>query len=57
MASKELEKKFQGTAAYRNLKDMLNKKNALIKDLRKKIAKYVYFMLNCITFALLIFKT
>lgn len=40
MAEKELEKKFQQTAAYRNMKDILTKKNDQIKDLRKRLAKY-----------------
>ncbi|XP_014815996.1 PREDICTED: leucine zipper transcription factor-like protein 1 isoform X2 [Calidris pugnax] len=39
-AEKELEKKFQQTAAYRNMKEILTKKNELIKDLRKKLSKY-----------------
>ncbi|XP_045713456.1 leucine zipper transcription factor-like protein 1 [Phyllostomus hastatus] len=40
MAEKELEKKFQQTAAYRNMKEILTKKNDQIKDLRKRLAKY-----------------
>ncbi|XP_068073131.1 leucine zipper transcription factor-like protein 1 isoform X2 [Danio rerio] len=36
----ELEKKFQQTAAYRNLKEILNKKNEQIKDLRKRLLRY-----------------
>ncbi|XP_061320561.1 leucine zipper transcription factor-like protein 1 [Pezoporus flaviventris] len=39
-AEKELEKKFQQTAAYRNMKEILTKKNEQIKDLRKKLSKY-----------------
>ncbi|EPQ14448.1 Leucine zipper transcription factor-like protein 1 [Myotis brandtii] len=39
MAEKELEKKFQQTAAYRNMKEILTKKNDQIKDLRKRLAK------------------
>ncbi|XP_075561759.1 leucine zipper transcription factor-like protein 1 isoform X1 [Pelecanus crispus] len=39
-AEKELEKKFQQTAAYRNMKEILMKKNEQIKDLRKKLSKY-----------------
>lgn len=35
----ELEKKFQQTAAYRNMKEILTKKNDQIKDLRKRLAK------------------
>ncbi|XP_070319496.1 leucine zipper transcription factor-like protein 1 isoform X1 [Odocoileus virginianus] len=38
MAEKELEKKFQQTAAYRNMKEILTKKNDQIKDLRKRLA-------------------
>ncbi|XP_010009057.1 PREDICTED: leucine zipper transcription factor-like protein 1 isoform X1 [Nestor notabilis] len=40
IAEKELEKKFQQTAAYRNMKEILTKKNEQIKDLRKKLSKY-----------------
>ncbi|XP_039267662.2 leucine zipper transcription factor-like protein 1 [Styela clava] len=40
LAEKELDKKFRETAAYRNMKDMLTKKNNQIKDLRKTVAKY-----------------
>ncbi|XP_042332800.1 leucine zipper transcription factor-like protein 1 isoform X1 [Sceloporus undulatus] len=40
MAEKELEKKFQQTAAYRNMKEILSKKNEQIKELRKKLTKY-----------------
>ncbi|XP_074127428.1 leucine zipper transcription factor-like protein 1 [Sminthopsis crassicaudata] len=40
VAEKELEKKFQQTAAYRSLKEILTKKNEQIKDLRKRLAKY-----------------
>uniref|UniRef100_A0A5S6LTL1 Leucine zipper transcription factor-like protein 1 n=1 Tax=Xenopus tropicalis TaxID=8364 RepID=A0A5S6LTL1_XENTR len=39
-AEKELEKKFQQTAVYRNMKDILTKKNDQIKDLRKRLQKY-----------------
>ncbi|XP_010622694.1 leucine zipper transcription factor-like protein 1 isoform X3 [Fukomys damarensis] len=38
LAEKELEKKFQQTAAYRNLKEMLTKKNDQIKELRRRLA-------------------
>ncbi|KAH0510317.1 Leucine zipper transcription factor-like protein 1 [Microtus ochrogaster] len=38
MAEKELEKKFQQTAAYRNMKEILTKKNDQIRDLRKRLA-------------------
>lgn len=40
LAEKELERKFRETAAYRNMKDMLSKKNEQLKDFRKRIAKY-----------------
>lgn len=40
MTEKELEKKFQQTAAYRNMKEILTKKNDQIKELRKRLAKY-----------------
>ncbi|KTF73759.1 hypothetical protein cypCar_00047858, partial [Cyprinus carpio] len=36
----ELEKKFQQTAAYRNMKEILTKKNEQIKDLRKRLQRY-----------------
>ncbi|NXF14426.1 LZTL1 protein, partial [Rhodinocichla rosea] len=38
-AEKELEKKFQQTAAYRNMKEILTKKNEQIKDLRRRLSK------------------
>uniref|UniRef100_A0A8B9DT51 Leucine zipper transcription factor-like protein 1 n=1 Tax=Anser cygnoides TaxID=8845 RepID=A0A8B9DT51_ANSCY len=37
-AEKELEKKFQQTAAYRNMKEILTKKNEQIKDLRRRLS-------------------
>ncbi|XP_028659873.1 leucine zipper transcription factor-like protein 1 isoform X2 [Erpetoichthys calabaricus] len=40
IAEKELEKKFQQTAAYRNMKEMLTKKNEQIKEIRKRLLKY-----------------
>ncbi|KAM4700617.1 leucine zipper transcription factor-like protein 1 [Discoglossus pictus] len=40
MTEKELDKKFQQTGAYRNMKDILSKKNEQIKDLRKRLSKY-----------------
>ncbi|XP_074842195.1 leucine zipper transcription factor-like protein 1 [Carettochelys insculpta] len=40
IAEKELEKKFQQTAAYRNMKEILTKKNDQIKDLRRRLSKY-----------------
>ncbi|XP_050794039.1 leucine zipper transcription factor-like protein 1 [Gopherus flavomarginatus] len=39
-AEKELEKKFQQTAAYRNMKEILTKKNEQIKDLRRRLLRY-----------------
>jgi leucine zipper transcription factor-like protein 1 len=36
----ELEKKFSQTAAYKNMKQMLNKKNKQMKELRTKLVKY-----------------
>lgn len=35
----ELEKKFQQTAAYRNMKEILTKKNEQIKELRKQLQR------------------
>ncbi|XP_044162392.1 LOW QUALITY PROTEIN: leucine zipper transcription factor-like protein 1 [Bufo gargarizans] len=40
MAEKELDKKFQETGAYRNMKDILTRKNEQIKDLRRRLSKY-----------------
>ncbi|XP_077592205.1 leucine zipper transcription factor-like protein 1 isoform X1 [Stigmatopora nigra] len=40
MAEKELDKKFQQTAAYRNMKEILAKKNEQIKETRKRLQKY-----------------
>ncbi|XP_077365131.1 leucine zipper transcription factor-like protein 1 [Festucalex cinctus] len=40
LAEKELDKKFQQTAAYRNMKEILSKKNEQIKDIRKRLQKY-----------------
>lgn len=40
MAERELDRKFQETAAYRNMKDMLSKKNEQIKELRRKLGPY-----------------
>ena len=36
----ELEKKVSGTAPFRNLKAMLQKKNEQIKDLRRRLSRY-----------------
>lgn len=35
----ELEKKFQQTAAYRNMKEILTKKNEQIKEIRKRLQR------------------
>lgn len=40
LAEEELEKKFQQTAAYRNMKEILTKKNEQIKEIRKRLQKY-----------------
>lgn len=40
LAEKELDKKFQETAAYRNMKEILSKKNDQIKDLRRRLQTY-----------------
>ncbi|KAM9712338.1 leucine zipper transcription factor-like protein 1 isoform 2-T2 [Menidia menidia] len=40
LAEKELEKKFQQTAAYRNMKEILTKKNDQLKDIRKRLQRY-----------------
>ncbi|XP_060705962.1 leucine zipper transcription factor-like protein 1 [Hemiscyllium ocellatum] len=40
LTEKELDKKFQETAAYRNMKEMLTKKNEQVKELRKRLSKY-----------------
>ncbi|XP_062615439.1 leucine zipper transcription factor-like protein 1 [Saccostrea cucullata] len=40
MAEKELEKKVSQTNPFKNLKQMLMKKNDQLKDLRKRLAKY-----------------
>ncbi|KAF5892921.1 leucine zipper transcription factor-like protein 1 isoform X1, partial [Clarias magur] len=37
LAEKDLDKKFQQTAAYRNMKEILSKKNDQIKELRKRL--------------------
>uniref|UniRef100_A0A3B3B457 Leucine zipper transcription factor-like protein 1 n=1 Tax=Oryzias melastigma TaxID=30732 RepID=A0A3B3B457_ORYME len=37
LAEKELDKKFQQTAAYRNMKEILTKKNEQIKEIRKRL--------------------
>lgn len=38
----ELEKKFQQTAAYRNMKEILTKKNEQIKEIRKRLQRWVF---------------
>ncbi|XP_056155638.1 leucine zipper transcription factor-like protein 1 isoform X2 [Lampris incognitus] len=40
LTEKELEKKFQQTAAYRNMKEILTKKNEQIKEIRKRLQRY-----------------
>ncbi|XP_067910946.1 leucine zipper transcription factor-like protein 1 isoform X1 [Heterodontus francisci] len=40
LTEKELEKKFQETAAYRNMKEILTKKNEQVKELRKRLLQY-----------------
>ena len=35
----ELEKKFQQTAAFRNMKEILTKKNEQIKEIRKRLQR------------------
>ncbi|XP_076818500.1 leucine zipper transcription factor-like protein 1 isoform X2 [Clavelina lepadiformis] len=40
LTERELDKKFRETGAYKNLRDMLSKKNEQIKDLRKRLGKY-----------------
>lgn len=37
----ELDKKFQQTAAYRNMKEILTKKNEQIKEIRKRLQRWV----------------
>ncbi|KAM9417563.1 leucine zipper transcription factor-like protein 1 isoform 2-T2 [Salvelinus alpinus] len=39
LAEKELDRKFQQTSAYRNMKEILTKKNEQIKDIRKRLSK------------------
>jgi leucine zipper transcription factor-like protein 1 len=40
MTEKELERKFNQTNAYKNMKQMLDKKNEQIKDLRRRLNRY-----------------
>lgn len=40
MAEKELERKFNQTNAYKNMKQMLDKKNEQLKDLRRRLNRY-----------------
>jgi len=42
---KELEKKVSQTAPFQNLKQMLQKKNDQIKDLRRRLSKYTLMIL------------
>ncbi|XP_043920903.1 leucine zipper transcription factor-like protein 1 [Protopterus annectens] len=37
---KDQDKKFEQSSAYRNMKEMLTRKNDLIKELRKRLSKY-----------------
>lgn len=39
LCAQELEKKFQQTAAYRNMKEILTKKNEQIKEIRKRLQR------------------
>lgn len=39
LCTQELEKKFQQTAAYRNMKEILTKKNEQIKEIRKRLQR------------------
>lgn len=41
ISKKELEKKFNQTNAYKNMKQMLDKKNEQIKDLRKRLNRLI----------------
>jgi len=43
---KELEKKVSQTAPFQNLKQMLQKKNDQIKDLRRRLSKYVDIIIS-----------
>ncbi|KAJ8307134.1 hypothetical protein KUTeg_015218 [Tegillarca granosa] len=45
MAEKELEKKVSQTTPFKNLKQMLMKKNDQMKDLRKRLSKFVFISL------------
>lgn len=38
----ELDKKFQQTAAYRNMKEILTKKNEQIKEIRKRLQRWAF---------------
>lgn len=40
LAEKELDKKFQATGAYANMKKLLVQKNSMIKNLRTKLAQF-----------------
>lgn len=43
----ELDKKFQQTAAYRNMKEILTKKNEQIKDIRKRLQRWDLSVTRC----------
>jgi len=47
---KELEKKVSQTAPFQNLKQMLQKKNDQIKDLRRRLSKYASKLLIVIPY-------
>lgn len=40
MAERELERKFNQTNAYKNMKQMMDKKNDQVKDLRRRLNRY-----------------
>lgn len=42
----ELEKKVSQTTPFKNLKQMLVKKNGTLKDLRRRLAKYVFIFFD-----------
>lgn len=42
VAVQELDKKFQQTAAYRNMKEILTKKNEQIKEIRKRLQRLAF---------------
>ena len=46
LAEKELEKKVSQTAPFKNLKQMLQKKNEQMKDLRRRLSKFEQTILS-----------